>query len=215
MRVFQQFFILFLLALVASCSSSSEDEVPENPFLDDPDHQFEIVKISTRLGDMRLWLSFQTPKHRDNFLELVEQDFYDELIFHRVIDGFVIQGGDPNGDGTGGPGFTVEAEIDTKLRHIQGALGAARQGDAANPQRRSSGSQFYIVEPPEGAPFLDGDFTVFGQLVSGIETVQAIATQPTNNNDKPLEDVTMTEVEIELLTAGQLQDQFSFNIRDF
>lgn len=112
------------------------------------------LQISTNYGDMIVELYNETPKHRDNFLKLVNDGFYDSLQFHRVIKNFMIQGGDPGskgakGDkqlGNGGPGYTIEAEISSDFVHTKGALSAARQGDQVNPDRRSSGSQFYIVQ---------------------------------------------------------------------
>ncbi len=111
------------------------------------------VQIQTTLGDITLRLYDETPLHRDNFLKLVKQHFYDGTLFHRVIKNFMIQGGDPDSKGapadkmlgTGDPGYTIEAEIKDGLFHKRGALAAARQGDEVNPERRSSGSQFYIV----------------------------------------------------------------------
>ena len=111
------------------------------------------VKIQTTLGDIVLRLYDETPLHRDNFLKLVKEGFYDGTLFHRVIKNFMIQGGDPDSKGApadkmlgvGGPGYTIEAEIKDGLFHKRGALAAARQGDEVNPERRSSGSQFYIV----------------------------------------------------------------------
>ena len=111
------------------------------------------VKIQTPLGDIVLRLYDETPLHRDNFLKLVKEGFYDGTLFHRVIKNFMIQGGDPDSKGApadkmlgvGGPGYTIEAEIKDGLFHKRGALAAARQGDEVNPERRSSGSQFYIV----------------------------------------------------------------------
>lgn len=109
-------------------------------------------RISTSQGDMIIRLYDETPEHRDNFKKLVAEGFYDNTTFHRVIENFMIQGGDPNSkdddpmnDGQGGPGYTVPAEINSDLFHKKGALAAARTGDQVNPQRRSSGSQFYIV----------------------------------------------------------------------
>ena len=112
------------------------------------------VKIGTSFGDMIVELSDSTPAHRDNFIKLASEGFYDSLLFHRVIKGFMVQGGDPNSRGAdlsqrlgmGGPGYTVPAEIDPQFIHVKGALAAARQGDQVNPTRRSSGSQFYIVQ---------------------------------------------------------------------
>ena len=111
------------------------------------------VQIQTTLGDITLRLYDETPLHRDNFMKLVKQHFYDGTLFHRVIKNFMIQGGDPDSKGapadkmlgTGDPGYTIEAEIKDGLFHKRGALAAARQGDEVNPERRSSGSQFYIV----------------------------------------------------------------------
>ncbi len=112
------------------------------------------VRIETSLGTMVVELYDETPEHRDNFLKLVGEGFYDELLWHRVIKGFMAQGGDPQSKGSpsdvrlgsGGPGYTVPAEIDPQFIHVKGALAAARQGDQVNPARRSSGSQFYIVQ---------------------------------------------------------------------
>lgn len=111
------------------------------------------IKISTSLGDIIIRLYDETPLHRDNFLKLAKENFYDGTLFHRVIKNFMIQGGDPDSKGapanaqlgTGGPGYTIPAEIKPQFFHKRGALAAARQGDEVNPERASSGSQFYIV----------------------------------------------------------------------
>ena len=118
------------------------------------------VRIETSMGTMVVELYDETPQHRDNFLKLVGEGFYNDLLWHRVIGGFMAQGGDPNSKGapsdvrlgTGGPGYTVPAEIDPQFIHIKGALAAARQGDQVNPERRSSGSQFYIVQGRDVSP---------------------------------------------------------------
>lgn len=112
----------------------------------------------------------KAPLSVTNFVQLAQGKFYDGLTFHRVEPGFVIQGGDPSGNGTGGPGYTIPAEIG--LKHIKGALAWARQGDAVNPQRRSSGSQFYVTL--EATPFLDGAYTVFGQVTAGMDVAGKI-----------------------------------------
>jgi peptidyl-prolyl cis-trans isomerase B (cyclophilin B) len=116
-----------------------------------------LVELETEYGVMLIELSDATPRHRDNFLKLVEEGYYDGLLFHRVIDGFMIQGGDPQSKGAapeqalgmGGPGYTVPAEFVDTLIHVKGALAAARQGDQVNPEQASSGSQFYIVQGRE------------------------------------------------------------------
>ena len=113
-----------------------------------------MVIISTSLGDIKVKLYNETPYHRDNFLKLAKEAYYDNTLFHRVIKGFMIQGGDPDSKnatpeqslGMGGPGYTLPAEINPNLFHKKGALSAARTGDQMNPQRRSSGSQFYVVQ---------------------------------------------------------------------
>lgn len=134
------------------------------------------VRIETKFGDMVVQLSDSTPKHRDNFLKLVEEGFYDSTLFHRVINEFMIQGGDPASKGadgstrlgSGGPGYTVDAEIRPDLLHVKGALAAARQGDNVNPLRKSSGSQFYIVQ---GRTFTDAEMSgVEGRIAAFAET---------------------------------------------
>ena len=128
--------------------------------------------ISTDKGDIVVQLDAQAaPQTVNNFVFLAREGFYDGLTFHRVEPGFVIQGGDPLGNGTGGPGYTVPAEI--KLPHVEGAIAMARRGDQVNPTRASSGSQFYIAL--EALPQLDGAYTVFGQVVEGMDVVQSIA----------------------------------------
>ncbi len=132
------------------------------------------------------------PKTVENFLKLVNAGFYDCLAFHRIIPGFVVQGGDPDGTGQGGPGFTLPAEI--KLLHKRGSLAMARLGDEINPKRESSGSQFYIAL--NDLPSLDGQYTVFGKVVSGMEIVDKIAAVQTNPSGKPATDVVMSSVKI-------------------
>jgi peptidyl-prolyl cis-trans isomerase B (cyclophilin B) len=128
------------------------------------------------------------PKTVENFRKLASDGFYDGVIFHRVIRDFMIQGGDPTGTGTGGPGYTFEDEInDHKI--VRGALAMANAGPNTN------GSQFFIVTTEE-APWLDGKHTVFGKVVSGMETVDAIEAQPTDARDKPVEDATIERIEL-------------------
>lgn len=127
--------------------------------------------IKTAKGDIVVELyPKDAPLSVTNFKQLADAGFYNGLTFHRVVPGFVIQGGDPQGTGSGGPGYTIPAEIG--LPHIKGALAWARTGDEVNPQRRSSGSQFYITLEP--TPMLDGKYTVFGQTISGMDVVEKI-----------------------------------------
>lgn len=159
----------------------------------------EVIFIQTDLGEIVFLLYDTTSAHKKNFLKLAKEGFYNGTTFHRVIDGFMIQGGDlnskdsiPGNDGQGGPGYTIPAEFVSGLTHQYGAVAAARMGDAVNPKKASSGSQFYIVENKEGAHFLDNNYTVFGQVIKGMDVVEKIAEQPKGAGDRPLKDVTMT-----------------------
>jgi len=258
-------FSIFMIAAAESNAQSGSGKVK--------------VLISTTMGDITVELFNETPQHRDNFIKLAESGFYDSLLFHRVINHFMIQGGDPGSKGAepgkrlgaGEPGYTIPAEFNQKLFHKKGALAAARQGDQANPEKRSSGSQFYIVQgkvftnpqldtmemkmnyglqqnlmrkysmeardeltkyrqegkqaeferrvaeikskadsayrvspkmviPVErrqvyttvgGYPSLDGAYTVFGQVIAGLEVVDKIAAVQTGPGDRPVQDVIM------------------------
>lgn len=237
-----------------------------------------LVLIKTDFGDMKVALYNETPKHRDNFIKLAKEGFFDGTLFHRVIKEFMIQGGDPDTRnaqpdqrlGNGGPGYVIDNEINPKLLHRKGALAAARQGDQTNPEKKSSGSQFYIVQgvvfPADnlqgleeegtqkladshmrqlvrenedsikmyqqtvnqpafdkliarlqtqamekakltpfkltedqkqvyttvgGTPHLDGNYTVFGEVIEGLQVIDSIASQPTGAKDRPLRDIKM------------------------
>lgn len=126
-----------------------------------PDLKSTSAKIVTDKGEINLTLYPEVaPQTVSNFIRLAQEGFYDGLTFHRYVEGFVIQGGDPMGNGTGGPGYTVPAEISPEVKHVKGALATARTGDEVNPTKASSGSQFYITL--EATPFLDNEYTVFG-----------------------------------------------------
>ncbi len=175
-----------------------------------------LVTITTSFGDIQLILFDETPKHKENFLKLTKEGFYNGTTFHRVIDGFMIQGGDPNSkdndisnDGQGGPGYTLPAEFNPKFTHVQGALAAARMGDAVNPQKESSGSQFYLVENKEGTHFLDKNYTVFGQVIAGMPVVEKIAEQPKDGRDRPLTDIKMT-VSAKLLKKKKITKLYGY-----
>ena len=139
------YFLVFLSPLLLWACSSSQPLADEGP---------KRVLIETSFGELIVELSDSTPGHRDNFVKLVDDGFYDGLLFHRVIKDFMVQGGDPNSRGakpgkrlgTGGPGYTIDAEIRSDHLHTKGALSAARQGDNVNPTKKSSGSQFYLVQ---------------------------------------------------------------------
>jgi peptidyl-prolyl cis-trans isomerase B (cyclophilin B) len=256
-----------------------------------------VVTIKTPFGDMIALLYDDTPKHKENFIKLAKEHFYDSLLFHRVIEGFMIQGGDPNSRnaakgqplGSGGPGYTIDAEILPKYFHEKGALSAARLGDQQNPARASSGSQFYIVQgskvseeqlkadpvkfnqamrmffadtvnkpyydtlmgfvqkndrsayetylmdlkpkveahvgfktdrqvSPEklnayttigGAPHLDEQYTVFGKVIKGLEVIDKIAAQKTDQGNRPLEDIKMT-VTVEELPKSKIEKLYGY-----
>lgn len=156
-----------------------------------------IVLLKTTMGDMKIKLYNETPLHRDNFIKLVNEKFYDGVLFHRVIKNFMIQTGDPESKnapagkrlGSGGPGYTIPAEIFPQIKHKRGSVAAARLGDQMNPKRESSGSQFYIVDNPNGAPHLDNQYTVFGEVIEGLDVVDKIANVKTAPGDRPVEDV--------------------------
>ncbi|HLF64542.1 MAG TPA: peptidylprolyl isomerase [Saprospiraceae bacterium] len=185
--------------------------------------EYQYVLIETEYGNMKVKLFNETPQHRDNFVKLVKENYYDDLLFHRVINGFMIQGGDPNSKnaaqvaplGAGGPGYQIPAEIGEP--HFKGALGAARN---SNPEKASSGSQFYLVQGRAvddtmldgiasqrgityteeqrklykehgGTPQLDGEYTVFGEVVEGLDVIDKIAAVQTGQGDRPVQDVKM------------------------
>jgi peptidyl-prolyl cis-trans isomerase B (cyclophilin B) len=159
-----------------------------------------VAKITTTQGE--IWLKLfpkLTPKTVENFVGLSERGYYDGLIFHRVIPDFMIQGGDPNGNGTGGEsiwGNAFEDEFNPQLQNLRGALSMANAGPNTN------GSQFFIVQKEGGTPWLDGMHSVFGQVVSGMEVVDEIANVEKDAMDKPLEDVKMEKVEVFEVVEG-------------
>ncbi len=158
--------------------------------------QFDIV---TSMGTIRIKLYEDTPKHKKNFIRLASEGYFDGMQFHRVINNFMIQTGDPytkyseteypqayQSYGTGGPGYTIPAEIVNTHKHKKGALAAARKGDTSNPEKASSGSQFYIVQSEQSCKQLDGDYTVFGETVKGFEVIDKIAKVPTGARKQDL-----------------------------
>jgi peptidyl-prolyl cis-trans isomerase B (cyclophilin B) len=198
-----------ILILILIACDKDDDNKDNKPVI--PETKYDVIKIQTGFGDIFIWLYNETPLHKHNFDSLTRAGFYDGLIFHRVINDFVIQGGDPLGNGTGGPGYTITAEFVDTITHIQGAVGAARNN---NPEKRSNGSQFYIVEDPNGEHSLDMNYTVFGQTIDGMDVVSAIAEVSVDGNDKPLNDVVMTKVEIVQYTSQELVDNFGYVISD-
>lgn len=177
-------------------SAETQTEM-ENMQIAEP--EFEMV---TSHGTMKIRLYSMTPKHRDNFVKLVKEKYYDGMRFHRVIEGFMIQGGDPYSRdtskidlwGQGGPDYTVPAEFVNQYWHKKGAVAAARKGDMANPTKASSGSQFYIVHDENACLHLDGQYSIFGEVTEGLEVIDKIAAVATDHYDRPYEDVMILSV---------------------
>jgi peptidyl-prolyl cis-trans isomerase B (cyclophilin B) len=224
---------LLLLACLASVSLFAQQNVK----LKKKDRKRDIELITTE-GNIILRLYDSTPLHRDNFLRLVKSHYYDSVLFHRVIKNFMIQGGDPNSKyaqpgqplGDGGPSYTIPAEFRQTIFHKRGVLAAAREGDNENPEKRSSASQFYIVQGktftdkqldsvevvrlhgyklPQshrevyktvgGTPQLDQNYTVFGEVVSGLDVMDKIASVATSkgeDRDRPLQDIRILEAKL-------------------
>lgn len=191
------------------------------------------VLLKTSMGDITIALYDETPLHKENFIKLVNDKYYDGVLFHRIIQNFMIQTGDPESKnakagqmlGNGGPGYTIPAEFVPECYHKRGAVAAARMGDNVNPKKESSGSQFYIVDGQifntamlnrviqmtkktfsqeqintytsiGGAPHLDGDYTVFGEVISGMEVVDKIAAQAKDGRDRPVQDIKIISAEV-------------------
>ena len=211
--------IIFGIAILAmavtalySCSScSSKKDAATTEPNDSTKTEMEMDKtlieepefeLATSLGTMKLKLYSKTPKHRENFTKLVAEKYYDGMRFHRVIEGFMIQGGDPYSKdtskidlwGQGGPGYTVPAEFVNEYWHKKGAIAAARKGDMANPRKASSGSQFYIVHDENNCLHLDGQYTIFGEVTEGLEVIDKIAAVATDRYDRPYEDVMIISI---------------------
>ena len=200
------------VALLASCSCGRGTKEASDAELNDSTKtamemkrlEEPVFDIVTTHGTMRVKLYNKTPKHRDNFAKLVGEKYYDGVRFHRVIEGFMIQTGDPYSRdtakidlwGQGGPDYTVPAEFVNEYWHKKGALAAARRGDMANPTKASSGSQFYIVHDENACLHLDGQYTIFGEVVDGLEVIDRIAGVETDYYDRPVDDVFIRSIKI-------------------
>lgn len=302
------FYLIGLIALMAACSQqpeqATETETVEGTEVQKPtfngDETDYLVTIETRYGTMKAILYDETPKHKENFIKLAKEGFYDRTLFHRVMRDFMIQGGDPNSKGAepgiplgnGDPGYLIPAEFNPKLFHEKGALAAARQPDQVNPEKQSNGSQFYIVQgrtfsaeeievarvnlqllyqyfgrlmnDPEytslrteynqlyqagdnkavqelilsykdkieekfnvtvqknytqeqldtyqtvgGYPPLDGDYTVFGKVIDGLEVVDKIASEATDSRNRPNKDVSM-KVTVEEMKKSEIYEKYGY-----
>ncbi len=212
-------YVALILALMAGCKSRSKEVQAVEELTVEPTDTIAAKKaaetlpaepvfdIVTNLGTIRVKLYKDTPRHRDNFEKLALSGYYDSLLFHRVIYGFMIQGGDPftkdtalvDKYGEGGPKYTIPAEMRDAAgaplhRHKKGALAAARVGDLANPFKASSGSQFYLVQNPDNCVHLDGEYTVFGETVAGLNVIDKIASVRTDRMDRPVQEVRILSV---------------------
>jgi cyclophilin family peptidyl-prolyl cis-trans isomerase len=217
--------LLFLFSILFISTTVAQSDIR----IRKKDRKKDIEFVTTD-GTIIIRLSDSTPLHRDNFLRLVKSHYFDSLLFHRVIQYFVVQGGDPNSRtahpgqplGDSGLPYTVPAEFRVSLFHKRGVLAAARESDDINPQKASSSAQFYIVQGKKytdsaldsveikrlkrkipaaqrevykslgGVPFLDQNYTIFGEVVSGMATIDKIAAEPTSkgeDKDRPLHDV--------------------------
>ena len=163
-----------------------------------------VFDIITSMGVIKIKLYADTPKHRENFAKLALEKYYDGILFHRVINGFMIQAGDPLSKdpankarfGTGGPNYTVPAEFVPEHTHKKGALAAARRGDQGNPYKESSGSQFYLVQDERNCAQLDGAYTVFGETIEGLDVIDKIASVQTDGRDCPVQDVKIITIKL-------------------
>jgi len=205
----------------------------------------QYIRIKTEFGECIVKLYNETPLHRDNFLKLAKEGYYNGTLFHRVIKDFMIQGGDPDSRnakpdsllGEGGPKYTIQAEFRDSLFHKKGVLAAAREGDNVNPKKESSGSQFYLVQGkvftdeqlnsveekrlkfkiPEwqrqvyktigGTPHLDRNYTVYGEIVVGLDMVDKIAALLTDRNNRPKKDVKLDIIILKRREAKKLEKQ--------
>jgi len=223
-----KFLSLLLLTVVVlhSCNPKLSNGLRANDLTKD-------VEMITNKGVIIIRLSDSTPLHRDNFLRLAKHGYYDSMLFHRVIKNFMIQSGDPNSKqakpkeqlGNGDPGYSIPAEFRESLFHHKGAIAAAREGDDVNPNKASSGSQFYIVEGKKysldlltegekttkrkmpnkqkevyskigGVPWLDGGYTIFGDVIKGLDVIDSIANVKTDSLDRPINDIRIIKMKL-------------------
>ena len=238
LKIMNFYSMKFWIVLLLNCLFFFSATAQQDTVVKKKDRKKDVL-IQTSMGNIVIRLSDSTPLHRDNFLKLVKKNFYDSVLFHRVIQNFMIQSGDPNSKsakpgialGNGGPGYTIPAEFRATLFHKRGVIAAARMGDNVNPQKASSGSQFYIVQgkiftdagldsvekfrlngrkiPQEhrevyktigGTPHLDQGYTVFGELINGMDVVDQIAAVQTSkqqpDRDRPLQDVNILHAKL-------------------
>jgi cyclophilin family peptidyl-prolyl cis-trans isomerase len=187
-----------------------QDPIPDNG------HDY-LVTLQTDMGNIIMLLFDDTPMHKENFITLAEAGVYDGNNFHRVIENFMIQSGDPS-TGRQPPSWDptiipphVPAEINPEFSHRRGAVGAARYGGDRNPMKNSSPTQFYIVRHDRAAPHLDGEYTVFGQVMSGYEVIDQIAVQPTDERDRPLKEIKINRVTVEKVKKSDILKFYNYS----
>jgi peptidyl-prolyl cis-trans isomerase B (cyclophilin B) len=163
--------------------------------------QFSVGQIKTEFGEILIWLYDQTPRHKQSFIQLANQGYWDSLTFNRVIKNFVAQGGCPDTDkGFSDSPYLLAPEFVDGIKHDYGAVGAGRDN---NPEKLSAGCQFYIVQRKEGLARLDNNYTVFGQVFKGMELIDAIVAVPTDKNDAPIKPIRL-DVNIIQMTREEL-----------
>lgn len=176
MKHFQVITLLSFVFLMFSCQTKQKEKV-------------QIAQIVCPQGEMLFWMYDETPKHKNSFIKLAKEGYWDSLTFNRVIPNFVVQGGCPDTpEGFADSPYLIEPEFHDHIKHIYGAVGAGRDD---NPEKISAGCQFYIVQNKEGLPRLDGRYMIFGQIFKGFDVLEAIAAEKTDSTDKPLKDITM------------------------
>jgi len=181
------FFSSLIVLVLSACSSIKS---------------YEIGQILTPQGEILVWLHNETPNHKNSFIELANQGYWDSLTFNRVIPNFVAQAGCPDTpEGFNDPEYLLEPEFNEKLTHSYGAFGAGRDGNA---EKLSARCQFYIVQNKEGEHRLDGDYTVYGKVIKGMDVVDAMVNVPRDSLDEPLTPITM-DVNILMMTAEELK----------
>ncbi|MCK5029703.1 MAG: peptidylprolyl isomerase [Bacteroidales bacterium] len=198
---------IILISLVSIFSEVYSQEISSNT-----DY---LVTINTDFGKIKLILFEDTPLHKKNFLELAKAGVYDHIIFHRVINRFMIQTGDYTTRNQAidyDPRVIkdpIPAEIHPHYTHIRGAIGTARKGDDENPERKSNSTQFYIIQNYSGAHHLDGKYTIFGQVMSGFEVIDIIAEQQTTNKDRPVKNIRIL-VDIDQVSRSDIEKFYNF-----
>lgn len=202
-------YLLICIFFVHSLFSYSQENMDEKE---------SLITINTEYGKIKLILFDDTPLHKENFVNLAEEGVYDHIIFHRVINHFMIQSGDyttRNEPINYDPRIIqdpIKEEILPHHLHVHGAIGTARRGDNVNPERKSNSTQFYIIQNRKGAHHLDNKYTVFGQVMSGFEVLDSVAMQPTSERDRPLKNIRIN-VDIDQVSRSDIEKFYNFTYK--